>query len=165
MNTWAVLIAAIALTAISSTEAVASRESRCIEARQLVKQHCGTQASGKQMSAARCARAKGWVRDRCTTTARVAPPPRLVRGITLARPRRVVPLVPIEARIVPPPTIRRWQGWQVTCCGAALAYNGRLYRAGPNDTPYGPPMPYNNFEGGLQATVFWQFKDRFPDGR
>jgi len=26
-------------------------------------------------------------------------------------------------------------------------------------------MPYNNFEGGLQATVFWQFKDRFPDGR
>jgi hypothetical protein len=24
---------------------------------------------------------------------------------------------------------------------------------------------FTGFEGGLQATVFWQFKDRFPDGR
>jgi hypothetical protein len=67
----------------------------------------------------------------------------------------------IEVRIVPPP-IRKWQGWVVSCCDATLVYNGQLY---PGGSPYGPPAAYNNFEGGLEGTVFWQIKDRFPDGR
>jgi hypothetical protein len=51
----------------------------------------------------------------------------------------------------------KWHGWVATRKGFAFYLNGGRYKGG---TPCGPPMAYNNWEGGFHRRVFWELTDR-----
>ncbi len=51
----------------------------------------------------------------------------------------------------------KWQGWVATRKGFAFYLNGARHKGG---TPCGPPMAYNNWEGGFNRRAFWELTDR-----
>jgi hypothetical protein len=51
----------------------------------------------------------------------------------------------------------KWHGWVATRKGFAFYLDGGHYKGG---TPCGPPMAYNNWEGGFHRRVFWTLTDR-----
>ena len=51
----------------------------------------------------------------------------------------------------------KWHGWVATRKGFAFHLNGGRYKGG---TPCGPPMAYNNWEGGFNRRAFWEITDR-----
>jgi hypothetical protein len=51
----------------------------------------------------------------------------------------------------------KWHGWVGTHKGFAFYLDGGRYKGG---TPCGPPMAYNNWEGGFHPRVFWLLTDR-----
>jgi hypothetical protein len=51
----------------------------------------------------------------------------------------------------------KWHGWVATRKGFAFYLDGARYKGG---RPCGPPMAYNNWEGGFNRRVFWILTDR-----
>jgi hypothetical protein len=51
----------------------------------------------------------------------------------------------------------KWHGWVVSRKGVAFHLNGARYKGG---VPCGPPMAYNNWEGGFHRRAFRELTDR-----
>ena len=51
----------------------------------------------------------------------------------------------------------KWHGWVASRDGFAFYLNGARHKGG---TPCGPPMAYNNWEGGFNRRAFWEIIDR-----
>jgi hypothetical protein len=51
----------------------------------------------------------------------------------------------------------KWHGWVASRRGFAFYMNGSRYKGG---LPCGPPMAYNNWEGGFNRRAFWEITDR-----